>query len=56
MNIQKKQQQLLLSFFYPTLRIKKVKKLLNKIRIKQNNSIFKFQSRNQKYFILNFKN
>jgi ribosomal protein S11 len=49
MNIQKKQQQLLLSFFYPTLRVKKVKKLINKIRIKQNNSIFKFQSRNQKY-------
>jgi Ribosomal protein S11 len=49
MNIQKKKQQLLLSFFYPTLRVKKVKKLINKIRIKQNNSIFKFQSRNQKH-------
>lgn len=49
MNLQKKQQQLLLSFFYPTLRTKKIKKLVNKIKIKQTKSIFKFQSRNQKY-------
>jgi len=49
MNVQKKQQKLLLSFFYPTLRVKKVKKLINKIRIKQPKSIFKFQSKNQKF-------
>ncbi len=53
MNVQKKQQKLLLSFFYPTLRVKKVKKLINKIRIKQPKSIFKFQSKNQKFLSFN---
>src|SRR5690606_41581774 len=50
MKSQKKQQQLLLSFFYPTLRIKKTKKLFNKLKIKQMNSVlfFKFRTKNQK--------
>src|SRR5690606_29631442 len=49
MDLQKKQQQILLSFFYPTLRVKKIKKLFSKIKVKQNTSLFKFQSKNQRY-------
>ncbi len=49
MDLQKKQQQFLLSFFYPTLRVKKIKKLFSKIKAKQNSSIFKFQSKSQKH-------
>ena len=53
MNSQKKQHQLLLSFFYPTLRIKKTKKLFNKIKTKQMNSVlfFKFRTKNQKSLV-----
>src|SRR5690606_35021521 len=49
MNTQKKQQQLLLSFFYPTLRIKKIKKIINKLKGNHTKSIFRFQSKNQRY-------
>lgn len=50
---QNKQQQLLLSFFYPKMRIKKIKKIFNQIKIKQNKPIFffRFQSKNQKSLI-----
>src|SRR5690554_4929399 len=47
------QKKLLLSFFYPILRVTKIKKIFNKIKIKQLRSnptfFFKFQSRNKKF-------
>src|SRR5690554_7270960 len=47
------QKKLLLSFFYLILRVTKIKKIFNKIKIKQLRSnptfFFKFQSRNKKF-------
>jgi len=53
MTNKKKHQQLLLSFFYPKFRIKKTKKLFNKIKSKQLNSVlfFKFQTKNQQSLV-----
>lgn len=50
---QNKQKQLLLSFFYPKMRIKKIKNIFNKIKVKQKKPVFffRFQSKNQKKLI-----
>src|SRR3546814_11056556 len=49
---------LLLSFFYPNLRIKKTKKLFTRIKIKQMNSVlfFKFRTKTQKTLAQHLKN
>lgn len=53
MNYQNKQQQIMLSFFYPKMRFKKIKKIFNKVKLNQAKSIFffRFQSKNQKSLI-----